>query len=65
MLSDRRAHTTLPSSDVDALRPFYEEVLEFTPRPIARTRAASSASMTRAQMPGSQAGSIAAETTAG
>ena len=32
MLSDRRAHTTLPSSDVDALRPFYEEVLGFTPR---------------------------------
>jgi predicted enzyme related to lactoylglutathione lyase len=31
MLSERRAHTTLPSSDVDALRPFYEEVLGFTP----------------------------------
>ena len=31
MLSTRRAHTTLPSSDVDALRPFYEGVLGFTP----------------------------------
>jgi catechol 2,3-dioxygenase-like lactoylglutathione lyase family enzyme len=34
MLPDRRAHTTLPTPDVDALRPFYEEVLGFTPRAI-------------------------------
>ncbi len=32
MLAERRAHTTLPSSDVDALRPFYEGTLGFTPR---------------------------------
>ncbi len=31
MLSQRRAHTTLPSADPDALRPFYEGVLGFTP----------------------------------
>ncbi len=31
MLSARRAHTTLPSSDIEALRPFYEDVLGFTP----------------------------------
>ena len=34
MLSDRRAHTTLPSSDIDALRPFYEDILGFTPRAV-------------------------------
>lgn len=34
MLSQRRAHTTLPSSDPEALRPFYEEVLGFTPKAI-------------------------------
>jgi catechol 2,3-dioxygenase-like lactoylglutathione lyase family enzyme len=34
MLPDRRAHTTLPTPDPDALRPFYEEVLGFTPRAI-------------------------------
>ncbi len=31
MLADRRTHTTLPTSDVDALRPFYEDVLGLTP----------------------------------
>jgi predicted enzyme related to lactoylglutathione lyase len=34
MLTQRRAHTTLPTLDVDALRPFYEEVLGFTPKGI-------------------------------
>jgi predicted enzyme related to lactoylglutathione lyase len=34
MLSARRAHTTLPSSDVEALRPFYEAVLGFTPKAV-------------------------------
>jgi predicted enzyme related to lactoylglutathione lyase len=34
MLAGRRAHTTLPTHDVDALRPFYEEVLGFAPRAI-------------------------------
>jgi predicted enzyme related to lactoylglutathione lyase len=34
MLAERRAHTTLPTLDVDALRPFYEDVLGFTPRAI-------------------------------
>ncbi len=34
MLSQRRAHTTLPSSDLDALRPFYEEALGFTPKAV-------------------------------
>ena len=34
MLSDRRVHTTLPTSDVDALRPFYEDVLGLTPQAI-------------------------------
>jgi catechol 2,3-dioxygenase-like lactoylglutathione lyase family enzyme len=34
MLSTRRAHTTLPSSDPEALRPFYEGVLGFTPKAI-------------------------------
>jgi predicted enzyme related to lactoylglutathione lyase len=37
MLSDRRAHTTLPTLDVEALRPFYEEVLGFRPRAILAT----------------------------
>ena len=32
MLCQRRAHTALPSSDIDALRPFYEDVLGFMPR---------------------------------
>lgn len=31
MLSSRRVHPTLPSSDLEALRPFYETVLGFTP----------------------------------
>lgn len=31
MLSERRAHTTLPTSDVDRLRAWYEGVLGFTP----------------------------------
>jgi len=34
MLRDRRAHTALPTPDVDALRPFYEDVLGFTPRAV-------------------------------
>jgi predicted enzyme related to lactoylglutathione lyase len=31
MLADRRVHATLPTSNVDALRPFYEETLGLTP----------------------------------
>ncbi len=31
MLADRRAHTTLPTLDVDRLRRWYEDVLGFTP----------------------------------
>jgi catechol 2,3-dioxygenase-like lactoylglutathione lyase family enzyme len=31
MLADRRAHATLPTGDVDALRRFYEETLGLTP----------------------------------
>jgi catechol 2,3-dioxygenase-like lactoylglutathione lyase family enzyme len=31
MLSDRRAHTTLPVSDLDRARTFYEDVLGFRP----------------------------------
>ena len=31
MLADRRCHTTLPVPDVDRARPFYEDVLGFTP----------------------------------
>jgi len=34
MLADRRTHTTLPTLDVDGLRPFYEDVLGFTPRAV-------------------------------
>ena len=34
MLTDARAHATLPTSDVEALRPFYEEVLGFVPRAV-------------------------------
>lgn len=34
MLSERRAHTTLPASDVDRLRAWYEGVLGFTPNAI-------------------------------
>ncbi len=34
MLSQRRAHTTLPTQDVDALRPFYEDILGFTPKAV-------------------------------
>jgi predicted enzyme related to lactoylglutathione lyase len=34
MLSNHRAHTTLPSSDVEALRPFYEEILGFTAKAV-------------------------------
>jgi catechol 2,3-dioxygenase-like lactoylglutathione lyase family enzyme len=34
MLADRRAHAVLPTGDVDALRPFYEEVLGFTPHAV-------------------------------
>jgi catechol-2,3-dioxygenase len=32
MLSDHPAYATLPTSDLERLRPFYEEVLGFTPR---------------------------------
>ena len=31
MLADRRVHTTLPTSDVERLRVFYEQTLGFTP----------------------------------
>jgi predicted enzyme related to lactoylglutathione lyase len=31
MLRDARVHSTLPTTDVDSLRPFYEEVLGFEP----------------------------------
>lgn len=31
MLADRRAHTTLPTPDVDTLRKFYEQVLGLEP----------------------------------
>jgi catechol 2,3-dioxygenase-like lactoylglutathione lyase family enzyme len=31
MLSDTRVHTTLPTSDIDRLRRWYEDVLGFTP----------------------------------
>ena len=31
MLADRRVHAILPTKDVDALRPFYEETLGLTP----------------------------------
>jgi predicted enzyme related to lactoylglutathione lyase len=31
VLGDRRVHAILPTSDVDALRPFYEETLGLTP----------------------------------
>jgi catechol 2,3-dioxygenase-like lactoylglutathione lyase family enzyme len=31
MLADRRVHATLPTEDVEALRPFYEGVLGLTP----------------------------------
>ena len=31
MLSERRAHTTLPTADVDSLRDWYVAVLGFTP----------------------------------
>jgi catechol 2,3-dioxygenase-like lactoylglutathione lyase family enzyme len=31
MLPDRRVHATLPTQDVDALRPFYEGILGFEP----------------------------------
>lgn len=31
MLSQRRAHTTLPTSDIPRLRRWYEDVLGFTP----------------------------------
>jgi catechol 2,3-dioxygenase-like lactoylglutathione lyase family enzyme len=31
MLSERRAHTTLPTPDPERLRRFYEDVLGFTP----------------------------------
>jgi predicted enzyme related to lactoylglutathione lyase len=34
MLRDARVQTTLPARDVDALRPFYEEVLGFEPQAI-------------------------------
>jgi catechol 2,3-dioxygenase-like lactoylglutathione lyase family enzyme len=34
MLSDARVHATLPTPDVEALRPFYEEVLGFAPHAI-------------------------------
>ena len=37
MLSRRRAHTTLPTLDVDGLRPFYEQVLGFVPRAVLAT----------------------------
>jgi hypothetical protein len=31
VLGDRRVHAILPTSDVDALRPFYEQTLGLTP----------------------------------
>ena len=31
MLADARAHTTLPTADIDRLRAWYEDVLGFTP----------------------------------
>ena len=31
MLADKRAHTTLPTADVERLRAWYEGVLGFTP----------------------------------
>jgi len=31
MLADRRVHATLPTPDIEALRPFYEETLGLTP----------------------------------
>jgi predicted enzyme related to lactoylglutathione lyase len=34
MLADRRVHATLPTSDVDVLRPFYEETLGLTPHAV-------------------------------
>jgi catechol 2,3-dioxygenase-like lactoylglutathione lyase family enzyme len=54
MLADRRAHTTLPTLDVDRLRHWYEDVLGFTPfaeRPGAvlyRTAAGSLFALSRA-----------------
>jgi catechol 2,3-dioxygenase-like lactoylglutathione lyase family enzyme len=65
MLGERRAHTTLPTLDVDRLRRWYEDVLGFTPfaeRPgiilyrtatgsmFAISRAGSSSSGTTTQM---------------
>jgi predicted enzyme related to lactoylglutathione lyase len=34
MLADRRVQATLPTTDVDALRPFYEGALGLTPRAV-------------------------------
>jgi len=36
MLADRRVHAILPTTDIDALRPFYEETLGLTPLAVRR-----------------------------
>ena len=36
MLADRRVHAILPTTDVDALRPFYEETLGLMPLAVLR-----------------------------
>jgi predicted enzyme related to lactoylglutathione lyase len=36
MLGDRRVHAILPTADIDALRPFYEETLGLTPLAVRR-----------------------------
>jgi catechol 2,3-dioxygenase-like lactoylglutathione lyase family enzyme len=59
MLSDRRVHTTLPTSDVDRLRDWYVGVLGFTPfaeRPGAvlfKTNAGSLFALSRSSVPSS------------
>lgn len=57
MLADRRAHTTLPTLDIERLRRWYEDVLGFSPfaeRPGAvlyRTAAGSIFALSRAGSP--------------
>jgi len=59
MLADRRAHTTLPTLDVERLRRWYEDILGFTPfaeRPgavIYRTATGSLFALSRAGSPSS------------
>jgi catechol 2,3-dioxygenase-like lactoylglutathione lyase family enzyme len=59
MLSDRRVHTTLPTSDVDRLRDWYVGVLGFTPfaeRPglvLFKTGAGSIFALSRSSVPSS------------